>query len=104
MASWISGCHFKKYHEPLTPEILQRLYDAKEGKKHAETLKQEALNESKEWVIKIKNHRNLHENQTITVCNKKPKIFQITKTSGNKDHLRSYVHVQVGLKGNHNVH
>ena len=29
MANWISGCRVKKYHEPLTPEILQRLHNAK---------------------------------------------------------------------------
>ena len=32
MANWISGCRIKKYHEPLTQEILQRLHNAKERK------------------------------------------------------------------------
>ncbi len=32
MANWISGCRLKKYKEPLTDEILQRLHATKEQK------------------------------------------------------------------------
>ena len=33
MTSWISGCRLKKYHEPLTQDMLQRLHTTKERSK-----------------------------------------------------------------------
>lgn len=95
-ANWISGCRLKKYHEPLTPKTLQRLHDVKERKIHVKTLKQEALKESKESkerARKLKSYRNLKKNQTIMVCNKKSRIFQLIETDGEKEHLRPYIFV-----------
>ena len=37
MANWISGCRLKKYHEPLTEDILNRLHAAKEHKQRKQS-------------------------------------------------------------------
>ena len=42
MSSWISGCRLKKYKEPMTYEILQRLHATKERKKQQEQIKEQA--------------------------------------------------------------
>ena len=39
MASWISGCRLKKYYEPLTQEILNRLHATKERNKQKAEIK-----------------------------------------------------------------
>lgn len=53
MANWISGCRIKKFHEPLTEEILARLHAAKERKQQKEDDKQKTQTEAKERVLKL---------------------------------------------------
>lgn len=47
MANWISSCRVKKYHEPLTPEIIQRRHNAKERKLKEAQMKREAFEQGK---------------------------------------------------------
>ena len=46
MSSWISGCRLKKYKEPMTEEILQRLHATKERKSQQELIKKKAQEEA----------------------------------------------------------
>lgn len=57
MANWISGCRLKKFHEPLTTDILKRLRAAKERKQRKEDIKHEAQEESKERANKLRQRR-----------------------------------------------
>ncbi len=72
MANWISGCRLKKYHETLTPELLERLHAAKARKQNKQLEKQQAQAEAKERVLKFRRKRNIGEH--VTISNKKLKI------------------------------
>ena len=57
MTSWISGYRLKKYHEPLTQEILQRLHATKERTKQKVEQKALAQAEAKERREKMRRKR-----------------------------------------------
>ena len=48
MTIWISGCRLKKYHDPLTQDMLQRLHTTKEQNKQKIEQKAQAQAEAKE--------------------------------------------------------
>lgn len=57
MANWISGCRLKKYHEPLTPDLLERLHAPKQHKQRREDIKSTAQAEAKARALKLKQKR-----------------------------------------------
>ena len=57
MSNWISGCRLKKYHLPLTNEMLERMHAAKNRKEAAALQKQEAQDKARERIKKIKQRR-----------------------------------------------
>ncbi|MCO5607683.1 hypothetical protein L7F22_061881 [Adiantum nelumboides] len=61
MANWISGCRLKKYHLPLTHELLERMHAAKQRKIKRQQIIDEAQEEAKIRVLKrkaaLKNHQ-----------------------------------------------
>ena len=54
MLNWMSGFSIKKYHETLTPDMLELIHVAKQQKDKVETVKAEALRELWEWAHKRK--------------------------------------------------
>ena len=49
MANWISGgCRLKKYHLPLTDEMLQQIHMAKQRKNEKEVIKEHAQNKARQ--------------------------------------------------------
>ena len=57
MSNWISGCRLKKYHLPLTNEMLERMHAAKNMKEAAASQKQDAQDEAQERIKKNKQRR-----------------------------------------------
>ena len=47
MPNWISGCRVKKYLEPLTLDMLERLHKAKERANASNKKRQDAITEAK---------------------------------------------------------
>ena len=54
MTSWISGCRLKKYHEPLTQDMLQRLQATKERNRQKIEQKAQAQAEARERREKLR--------------------------------------------------
>ena len=54
MSSWISGCRLKKYNEPMTEEMLQRLHVTKERKIQQDTIKKNAQEEARERAARLR--------------------------------------------------
>ena len=52
MSNWISGCRIKKYHLPLTNDMLERMHAAKNRKEAIKRQKKEAQAEAKEQIRK----------------------------------------------------
>ena len=48
MSNWISGCRIKKYHFPLTNDMLEHMHAAKNTKEATKQQKVEAQAEAKE--------------------------------------------------------
>ncbi len=55
MSNWISGCHIKQYHQPLTTNMLKRVHAAKEQQQQAMTSKQQTIAKAKACECKCKN-------------------------------------------------
>ena len=88
MANWISGCRLKKYKEPLTDEILQRLHATKEQKMKHENMKQQAQIEARERTAKLR--RKWAEVQNNT------RIQVLKATDSKSQALKPYILVEVG--------
>ena len=54
MSNWTSGCRLKKYHLPLTNEMLKRMHAAKNKKEAAALQRQQAQDKAQEQIKKIK--------------------------------------------------
>ena len=54
MANFINGSRLKKYNEPLTQEMLDRMHSAKTRKDQAEQLKLQAFKEAQEHALRTK--------------------------------------------------
>ncbi|MCO5559629.1 hypothetical protein L7F22_013230 [Adiantum nelumboides] len=54
MANWISGCRLKKYHLPLTNELLERMHAAKQRRVKRQQIIDEAQEEARIRVLKRK--------------------------------------------------
>ncbi|MCO5580788.1 hypothetical protein L7F22_034659 [Adiantum nelumboides] len=54
MPNWISGCRLKKYHLPLTTEMLAKIHSAKEWKNKLNEIKAEAQEEARIRILKHK--------------------------------------------------
>ncbi|MCO5592752.1 hypothetical protein L7F22_046755 [Adiantum nelumboides] len=54
MPNWISGCRLKKYHLPLTIEMLAKIHSAKERKQKLKETKAQAQEEAKIKILKRK--------------------------------------------------
>ena len=57
MANFINGSCLKRYHEPLTPEILSRLHKAQTKKAALQQMKEQAQIEARERAEKAKARR-----------------------------------------------
>ena len=95
MLNWMSGCRLKKYHKTLTLEMLDRIHAAKQCKDKAETLKEEALQESQERAQKCKkllqNYREANA--------KFPRICQLQSDSEKGiDVLKPYIRTELGTQ------
>ena len=90
MANWISGCRVKKYHEPLTPKILQRLHNAKERKQKEAQMKKDAFAEGKETARKRRIRQIMEVTRESSIC-------QLTDAlQEDSDCLRPYIRVEIG--------
>ena len=93
MLNWMSGCRIKKYHEALTPNMLERIHAAKQRKEKAETMKAEALKESRERAQKCKKLLQTYRK----VDAKFPRICQLqsdSETGG--ELLKPYIRAKLG--------
>ncbi|MCO5575728.1 hypothetical protein L7F22_029531 [Adiantum nelumboides] len=54
MPNWISGCRLKKYHLPLTTDMLAKIHSAKERKNKLKEIKAEAQEEARIRIVKRK--------------------------------------------------
>ncbi|MCO5580212.1 hypothetical protein L7F22_034078 [Adiantum nelumboides] len=54
MPNWISGCRLKKYHLPLTTEMLEKIHSAKQRKNKLNEIKAEAREEARIRILKRK--------------------------------------------------
>ncbi|MCO5609014.1 hypothetical protein L7F22_063234 [Adiantum nelumboides] len=54
MPNWISGCRLKKYHLPLTINMLAKIHSAKERKNKLKEIKAEAQEEARIRILKRK--------------------------------------------------
>ncbi|MCO5554804.1 hypothetical protein L7F22_008339 [Adiantum nelumboides] len=54
MPNWISGCRLKKYHLPLTTEMLAKIHSAKERKNKLKETKAQAQEEARIRILKRK--------------------------------------------------
>ena len=96
MANWISGCRLKKYHETLTPDILERLHAAKVCKQTKENKKITAIAEAKERAAKLRRRRNQQaKTMANTIC-KKPRLCTMQETDGYIHVIRPYILVHLG--------
>lgn len=57
MANFINGSRLKKYEEPLTEDMLQRMHQARTRKEAQALLKQQAQEEARARVVKAKERR-----------------------------------------------
>ena len=96
MANWISGCWLKKYHEPLTKDILNRLHAAKERKLRKEIIKQQAQTEAKERATKLRRARA--GNHGIASLAKKPRICAMHEVDSVSPAIRPFILVEIGTK------
>ena len=80
MANWISGCRLKKYHLPLTPEMLMRMHQAKEGKLQVEHIKACAQEEAKQ-------RRDKRRILQIKTCDKHLRVSSIMSQIHDCDNL-----------------
>ena len=54
MFNWISGCRIKKYHLPLTNDMVEHMHATKNKKEAIEQQKEEAQAEATKRIKKIK--------------------------------------------------
>ena len=93
MLNWMSGCRIKKYHETLTSDMLECIHVAKQQKDKAETIKEEALRESRE---RAQNCKKLLQNYRKADA-KFPRIRQLQSDSETGiDVLKSYIRTKLG--------
>ena len=88
MSSWISGCQLKKYKEPMTYEILQRLHATKERNKQQEQIKEQAQKEAQERAAKLRKQWATTQRRTA--------IQVLKETKQNSNTLKPYVLVEIG--------
>ena len=69
MANFINGSSLKRFHEPLTQEMLERMHAAKTRKEALETMKSEAQEEARQRAAKAKARR--HQVFAVTSINNK---------------------------------
>ena len=93
---WISGCRLKKYHEPLTQEILQRLHATKERNEQKVEQKAQAQAEAKERREKLRRKRA--GIQDIIEDTKRLRICAIQEKDHHKAIRRPYLLVEVGTE------
>lgn len=96
MNNWISGCRIKKFHEPLTPELLARLHAAKTRKQRLDDMKKTAQEEAKARALKIRQRQRPHMGQIR--AHKKVKICQLTTINGEDFKVRPQIIVYIGQK------
>ena len=89
MPNWISGCRVKKYLEPLTLEMLERMHKAKERARASDQKKHTAIAEAKPKQAK-------NQKQGRTSMN--PRVMQIKGKSLTND-LSPQIRVEVGSLG-----
>ena len=93
MLNWMSGCRIKKYHETLTPNMLERIHAAKQCKEKAKTVKAEALKESRERAQKCKKLLQTYQE----VDTKFPRICQLQSDSETGiELLKPYIRAELG--------
>ena len=90
MSDWISGCRLKKYKEPMTYEILQRLHATKERKKQQEQIKEQTQKEAWERAAKLR--------KQWATTQKRTTIQVIKETRQTTNTLKPYILVEVGTK------
>ena len=100
IANWISGCRIKKFHEPLTQEILARLHAAKSRKERLENAKQEAQAEAKARALKLRQRQR--PNVEDLNLSKKLRICQLTGYDGEDYQVRPNVIVLIGKEQKRN--
>ena len=81
MSNWISGYCIKKYHLPLTNDMLERMHVAKNRKEAAKQQKVESQAEAKEQIKKIKQRRTI--------------IVAILPQGNNVEEQHPYIPIQV---------
>ncbi|MCO5605938.1 hypothetical protein L7F22_060124 [Adiantum nelumboides] len=64
MLNWISGCRLKKYHLPLTTEMLAKIHSAKERKNKLKETKAQAQEEARIRILKRK-QKLQHQRQPL---------------------------------------
>ncbi len=65
MPNWISGCRIKKYEEPLTQEMLQKIHNAKALEKEHKRVVKEAQDEAKIRILKRKQQQQRMQHQMV---------------------------------------
>lgn len=95
MPNWISGCRLKKYHEPLTMDILERIHAAKTRKQQRENKRAFAIQEAKERAAKIRKQRAFGKMDTLDNP-KKLRINTMLDKDGEIGNLRPFVLIHVG--------
>ena len=68
MANFINGSCLKRFHEPLTQEMLEKMHAARTRKEVLETMKKEAQKEARQQAAKAKARR--HQVSMVQVCSK----------------------------------
>ena len=96
MANSISGCRLKKYHEPLTKDILNKLHAAKERKLRNETIKQQAQTEAKERATKLRRARA--GNHGIVSLAKRPRICAMHEVDSVSPTIRPFILVEIDTR------
>ena len=66
MANFINGSCLKRFHEPLTQEMLEKMHAARTRKEALETMKKEAREEARQRAAKAKSRR--HQVSMVHVC------------------------------------
>ncbi|MCO5585801.1 hypothetical protein L7F22_039737 [Adiantum nelumboides] len=92
MPNWISGYRLKKYHLPLSQELLEHVHATKERKRTADQNIQKAQEEAKERAAKRKQMLEGYRKNKIT------RLCQITTIDEDEDCLDPYILTKLGDK------
>ena len=65
MPNWISGCRIKKYEEPRTQEMLQKIHNAKALEKEQKRVIKEAKDEAQVRILKRKQQQQRMRSQMV---------------------------------------